>query len=314
MRALSAARDAAAVSWAEASRAHRATEPSASGLAALAAVLGESVEVVRQLHGGVATCTHELVTPTRRLILKRYRDDDATAELEWERLHVARNLPVPTPDPVVIDLRGDWFGTPALVMTWLSGSVQYPVQVDALARTLAAIHGAPIPDPPPATLLRPAYYETWEPQVEYPDGLVAALEELRERAHALPKVVCHADYHPGNVLVADGEVTGVVDLASVRLAPRGFDIGLMRGDLCVTPGPAAADAFLRAYERAAGVVVEDLAWFDAFAAARMLDNGHGWVDAWTDVGIDITAERIRGAAIDLAASALERIRDRRSAP
>jgi Ser/Thr protein kinase RdoA (MazF antagonist) len=295
------------MSWAEASRAHRATEPSASGLDALGRVLGEPVRVERQLHGGVATCTHEVFTASRRLILKRYRADDTTAELEWDRLHVARDLPVPTPEPVAVDLHGEWFGTPALVMTWLDGAVTYPAPVDALARTLADIHAAPIPEPAPAVLLRPAFYDTWEPEVEYPEGLLAALEELRERASELPKVLCHSDYHPGNVLVAGGEVTGVIDLASLRLAPRGFDVGLMRGDLAVIPGLDAADEFLECYQRAAGVTVDDIAWFDAFAAARILDHGAGWVDAWTDVGMDITVEQIRDAALSLASSALQRI-------
>lgn len=304
--------DAAAVSWAEESRAHRATEPSASGLAALTHVLGEPVRVAHQLHGGVATCTHELTTATRRLILKRYREGDGTAASEWDRLQIARGLPVPTPEPVAVDLVGTWFGTPALVMTRLAGSVTYPAPVDALARTLAAIHGAPLPDPMPDVLLRPPYYDTWEPEVEYPHGLLAALEELRELARALPTVLCHSDYHPGNVLVAHGEVTGVVDWASARAAPRGFDVGLMRGDLTITPGRAAADEFLRCYERAAGETVEHLAWFDAFAAARIIDNGHGWVDAWTDVGVDVTADQIRDAALELASSALQRIRDSRT--
>lgn len=295
------------MSWAEESRVHRATEPSVEGLDALGAALGEPVRVVQQLHGGVATCTHELATATRRLILKRYRADDGTAASEWERLQLARDLPVPTPEPVVVDLEGVWFGTGALVMTRLEGSVTYPAPIDALARTLAAIHAAPIPDPKPAVLLRPPYYDTWEQEAEYPDGLAAAMDELRARARMLPKVMSHADFHPGNVLVTGGEVTGVIDLASLRLAPRGFDIGLMRGDLTVTPGADAADEFLECYERVAGVRVDDLAWFDAFAAARILDNGAGWVDAWTDVGIDVTVEQIRDAALELAASALQRI-------
>ncbi|MEN3271745.1 MAG: hypothetical protein V7636_506 [Actinomycetota bacterium] len=295
------------MSWAEVSRLHRATEPSAEGLDALGDVLGEPVHVVRQLHGGVATCTHELATATRRLILKRYRADDTTAELEWARLQVARNLPVPTPEPVAVDLAGEWFETTALVMTWLPGAVAYPPPVDALARTLAAIHAAPIPQPTPAVLQRPPFYDTWEQLVEYPDGLAAALDELRTRAAALPKVLCHSDYHPGNLLVSAGEVTGVIDLASLRLAPRGFDVGLLRSDLSVVPGADAADELLECYERAAGVEVEDLAWFDAFAAARMLDNGSGWVDAWTDVGMDVTVEQIRTAALEMAESALARI-------
>jgi aminoglycoside phosphotransferase (APT) family kinase protein len=294
-------------SWEEASRALRATAPDADGAARLSAALGEPVEVVGPLHGGVASSTHELRTPTRRLVLKRFLPDDdppCAWELEWTRLGIARHAPIPTPDPIAYDPDGTWFGPAALVMSHLPGAVHYPPAIEALARTLAALHTTVVPEPVPAALHREGYYAYWVQAAPVPDGVLDALARVKEIGPTLPYVLCHADYHPGNVLVADGEVTGVVDWSSARFAPRGFDVGLMRCDLALEPGGDAPDRFLRAYEEAAGTTVDHLPLFDAFAAARAIQDGAGWVDAWTDAGIPMTADQVHERAWAFGAAAV----------
>lgn len=58
------------------------------------------------------------------------------------------------------------------------------------------------------------------------DGLRPALRWLEEqRPPTGPDVICHGDFHPLNVLVERGHVTGVVDWAWVGIAPAEFDIG-----------------------------------------------------------------------------------------
>jgi aminoglycoside phosphotransferase (APT) family kinase protein len=294
-------------SWEEASRALRATTPDDAGAARLAAVLGEPVEVVGPLHGGVASSTHELRTPTRRLVLKRFVDDEEPPEawaLEWTRLGIARHAPVPTPEPIAYDPDGTWFGRPALLMSHLPGAVVYPPAIEALACTLAALHTTVVGAPTPEALHRPGYYAYWKQTAPVPDGVLDALATLLDVAPTLPTVLCHSDYHPGNVLVTDGEVTGVVDWSSARFAPRGFDVGLMRCDLAIEPGGDAPARFLAAYEAAAGVSVEHLHLFDAFGAARAIDQGSGWVDAWTDAGIPMTVEQIHDRAWAFGEAAL----------
>jgi aminoglycoside phosphotransferase (APT) family kinase protein len=295
--------------WAELSRAHRATVPSAEGVARLSAALGEPVELVAPLHGGVASSTWELSTPSRRLVLKRFRADDAEVppsgcSLEWERLVMAQHAPVPTPEPVAVDLEGEWFGLHALVMSHLPGAVAYPPPVDALARTLAALHSMPLPDHVPDALLRPGYWATWEQTEPVPDGVLDALAALPAIASQSTFVFAHYDFHPGNVLVEDGVVTGVVDWAGARLAPAALDVALMRCDLAVEPGGDAPDRFLAAYEDAAGIRLVHLGSWDALAAARALEQGAGWVDAWTDAGVDVTAEQIHARAWAFAEAAL----------
>ncbi len=44
--------------------------------------------------------------------------------------------------------------------------------------------------------------------------------------------------------------------------------------------------------------------WDAFAAARAIEHGAGWVDAWADVGVTMTVERIRDRVWAFAETAL----------
>jgi aminoglycoside phosphotransferase (APT) family kinase protein len=295
--------------WAEQSRVLRASVPSDDGLARLSASLGEPVELVAPLHGGVASSTWELSTPTRRLVLKRFRADDAEVppsgcSLEWDRLVVAQHAPVPTPDPVAVDLEGAWFGLHALVMSHLPGAVAYPPPVETLGRTLAALHSTPLPDPVPAALVRPGYWATWQQTEPVPDGVRDALAALPDIAARSTFVFAHYDFHPGNVLVEDGVVTGVVDWAGARLAPAALDVALMRCDLAIEPGGDAPDRFLAAYEDAAGARLADLGLWDALAAARAIEHGAGWVDAWADTGVAMTVEQIHSRAWAFAEAAL----------
>lgn len=293
--------------WHEQSRALRASVPSPDGLARLSEVLGETVEGEGPLHGGVASSTWTVRTPTRRLVLKRFRIDDeppSGAQLEWERLAVAIAAPVPTPTPIALDLGGAWFGMPALVMSFLPGSVVYPPLIDELARTLAALHATVVPEPAPDVLRRPGAWTYWVQTAPVPDGVLDALAALVEIAERESHVLCHCDFHPGNVLIDDGVVSGVVDWAGARFAPRAFDVALLRCDLAVEPGGDAPDRFLAAYEASAGVRLADLGAWDAFAAARAIEHGDGWVDAWTEVGVDMTASRIKERAAEFAIAAL----------
>lgn len=294
-------------SWAERSRALRASVPSDDGVARLSAALGESVALAGPLHGGVAASTWSLRTPSRQLVLKRFGAEDTTAPLEWDRLQAAVAAPVPTPEPVAFDPDGAWFGLQALVMSHVPGAVAFPAPVEALARTLAAIHTTVVRDPVPDPVRRPGFWVSWQQTEPVPDGVLDVLVALPEAAGRAAAVFCHCDYHPGNVLVAGGKISGVLDWSAARFAPRAFDVALMRCDLAIEPGGDAPARFLGAYEAAAGVQLADLAMWDVFAAARAIENGAGWVDAWTDVGVSMTYEQIRDRAWALAETAVASI-------
>jgi len=243
---------------------------------------------------------HTLTAAGPEAVPVRRRD----GAVEWTRLQVALGAPVPTPEPIAFDADGAWFGVQAIVMSFLPGAVVYPPLLDELAHTLAALHSTAVPEPVPATLRRPGVWTYWQQTRPVPDGVLDAIASLAEPAAAHEQVLCHCDFHPGNVLIEDGVVSGVVDWSGARFAPRHFDLALLRCDLAIEPGGDAPDRFLRAYEAAAGLTVNDLGPWDAFAAARALEHGDGWVDAWADVGIPMTCEQIHERAWAFAEAAL----------
>jgi aminoglycoside phosphotransferase (APT) family kinase protein len=92
-------------------------------------------------------------------------------------------------------------------------------------------------------------------------GLRGGLRWLAERRPRLSaRAICHGDFHPLNVLVANGAVSGVVDWARVRICDPAYDAGTTAGLLRLGPvelpgflAPvvgAARRAFVAAYRRA----------------------------------------------------------------
>ena len=79
---------------------------------------GSHVVRTRRLGGGLGSATHAFALrmadgAVRRLVLK---PGDRHLDFEWDGLHVAQYLPLPSPDPVALDRGGDWFGSPAVVI------------------------------------------------------------------------------------------------------------------------------------------------------------------------------------------------------
>jgi aminoglycoside phosphotransferase (APT) family kinase protein len=49
------------------------------------------------------------------------------------------------------------------------------------------------------------------------------------------RVICHGDFHPQNLLVADGRVSAVLDWPNVVVAEREYDVASTRAILALTP-------------------------------------------------------------------------------
>lgn len=61
-------------------------------------------------------------------------------------------------------------------------------------------------------------------------------------------VICHGDFHPSNVLVDNGRLTGVIDWVKATIAEPAFDYGAVMAIMATVPirVPAGADRILRA--------------------------------------------------------------------
>ncbi|MDB5579270.1 MAG: phosphotransferase family protein [Bradyrhizobium sp.] len=87
----------------------------------------------------------------------------------------------------------------------------------------------------------------------------------------------HGDYQPGNLLYADGQLTGIIDWDLAAIGPQGIDVGwllTMADPDCWEPGwmpkgPPALTSLLDAYVAGGGTAVRDLGWYRSFAIFRL---------------------------------------------
>lgn len=110
------------------------------------------------------------------------------------------------------------------------------------------------------------------------DGLGGGLRWLvRRRPAVRERAICHGDFHPLNVLVENGDLSGVVDWARVRICDPAYDVGVTLALLRVGPvelptllapalqaGRRALIAvYRRAYARHRPLDEEAVRWFEA---------------------------------------------------
>ncbi|GII79127.1 hypothetical protein Sru01_41090 [Sphaerisporangium rufum] len=253
-------------------------------------VCGGKVRGVRALAGGTHAATHlvRLTGPDPEVVLRRYPAGDDAAYREVRVLSALDGLDGLAPRLVGADPAGERFGEPAVLLSRLPGRADimpadpfgWAVQ---LGQALALIHRAPVA----AGGFRDAV-------TELPNIARRAGGEVRERWAELvaePRVLTHFDYWSGNVLWADGRLTGVVDWSGASVAPRGFDVGWCRLDLVLLHGTDVADAFLRAYQDAAGTAVPHRELWDLFALQRSQGEVAGWLPNYRDLGrTDLTGQ------------------------
>jgi aminoglycoside phosphotransferase (APT) family kinase protein len=199
-----------------------------------------------------STTTEQSVITTAdgvELVLRRYSvarvlaDDPAMPEREVAALGVLATSAVPAPRLVEVHL--DHL-PPSLLMTLLPGRVELDLpSPPGLRRVLDAIHAvdaAPIaawryrPYLADAVLERPV----WWPD----DGTFRRAASVATSVDpGGTDVFLHRDFHPGNVLWLDGEVSGVVDWSSACVGPAAVDVAHCRVNLALQRGSAAAEAF-----------------------------------------------------------------------
>jgi len=125
------------------------------------------------------------------------------------------------------------------------------------------------------------------------DGLRPAFDWLvTERpAPRAPLVVCHGDFHPLNVLVSGGAVSGVIDWTRMRIAAPEYDVGasialMSQGEIAlpalVAPlaraGRRALVArYLRAHEKRRALDARALGYYEALRCLLFLvEAGEHW--------------------------------------
>ena len=121
------------------------------------------------------------------------------------------------------------------------------------------------------------------------DGLRGAMDWLLARRPAAPErpVICHGDFHPQNILMSGGAVTGVVDWPNAVVADAAYDVastrvivGLVPVGLSTMPAalrgvirlarPLLLARHLRGYRRGRPLDPRALRYYEAAAGMRQL--------------------------------------------
>lgn len=192
-----------------------------------------------------------------RFPLRAADPGETLATLQREALaagQFVKHSPVPAPRPVAIGTPGSGYPLPWSVQTWLAGTVATqadPGESIAFATDLATFikalrsvdtHGARFAGTSRGGDIR-AHDEWVQMCLRRSEGLldVSRLRELWGELRDLPRegpdVMSHTDLIPGNVLVADGRLAGILDAGGFGPADPALD--LIAGWHLLQDGPRA---------------------------------------------------------------------------
>jgi len=233
-----------------------------------------AVTHVAALAGGTSSAVHAVQVRDGRdrvhaLVLRRFVRADWLAEEpdlarhEAAALELAGSSGLPVPRLVAVDADGAEAGAPAVLMTRLDGAVEWRPRepepfLRALAEVLPRVHAVAVTGPASAAIPGYAPYglrltgpPSWTRRPEVWERALAAFAAL---ASAPPTAggFIHRDYHPGNVLWADGAVSGVVDWVNASHGSPDADVGHCRMNLAGALGPDAAERFLALHRSVSG--------------------------------------------------------------
>jgi len=283
---------------------------------------------VRPLRGGISSSVHAVQledagSGRRTVVVRRYGEHwlpskPSASEREFKLLEILARAAFPSPRPLMVDAEGGPFGTPTIVMTRIPGRpLLAPRDLSGylrqIARTLAELHQLPTHELGFLRDQRDRVTRVLSKRPETDDALQldvwtaavaewSRISEIDER-----RVLVHGDYWPGNLLWVRGRLVGVVDWEQPRLGERVKDVATCRGDLWVLCGQPAADEFLREYERAAGIDVRDLRFWELLISIEAVRDMPEWAVAYRILGRpDLTTEIAVGRIRAFAQAALDR--------
>ncbi|WP_171676813.1 aminoglycoside phosphotransferase family protein [Kribbella sandramycini] len=243
-----------------------------------------------------------------RLPLRPGDPAEVRQELEDEA-SAARRLraisPYPTPEPVLIGEPGAGYPLPWAVYSWLDGSTAYDAEIgpgfsEDLARFVRALRAAPTEG---RVFSGPWRGGVLTSQDEYVadglarsrelidvDALTALWAQLRETPRTEPDVWTHRDLMPGNLLVADGRLAGVIDVGTFTVSDPAMDL---------QPAWNLMDAEARAAFRAA-VGSDDAEWARGMGWSFAQAIGCLWYYVETNPTMSRTAHRTLTALLTAA--------------
>jgi hypothetical protein len=279
-------------------------------------ILGHDVQLksIEGLPGATSSELHVLEIgqgkKRYRVVLRRFVNDSWLVTEPDIALHESASLRkmagsgLPVPELIAYDEFGHSCGMPAVLMTWLPGSVilDPPVMghwIQQLAEVLVKIHELEASDFPwqyftynDVSQLMPPSWSRFQAEWEQ------AIEIVQGPAPPAKRCFIHRDFHPTNVLWNQGKVSGVVDWVNSCQGWPGLDLGHCRLNLAGLYGLKVADNFLREYRLQAGSSFDYHPYWDLLAAIEFLPGPPTVYRPWLDFGVRDLTDHVVGERFD----------------
>jgi aminoglycoside phosphotransferase (APT) family kinase protein len=245
-----------------------------------------------------------------RVYLPREALDTERARREFRTIELARSAGVPAPEPLFLDAEAAYFGTPAMLLSYLPGKPLYQPSTPAswcegLVGAMLSIH-AVTPDDHDLGWLPRFGREEIGAEIEALRDDIGALDDdlareavgvLRanlDRVEWLPPRLIHEDFWPGNTVWYRGRLVGVIDWANAKLGDPRIDLSQCCIDALLVNDFEVSDALQDTYVERSPTAVRDLWFIDLFQGLKALLYYEIWLIGYRDAGLThITPERSR---------------------
>ncbi len=289
-----------------------ASETSRAGLARLIDRVSPGGRLIRnrRLRGGLGARMDVLDIEDadgarRKVSLRRFVRDHPTSAPEhvaheFEILRLVESTGIAAPRPLLLDSQGEFFGVPAMVLTYLPGRPLYnpadeQVWAGDLARALLSVH-AVTPERADLSKLGVHLKEGMREQLRRRAEAVRVRGALAREVHAVltqhlnriewaEPCLVHDDYWPGNTVWYRGRLAGIIDWTFAEVGDPRTDVAQCRVDVVMSHSSRLADAFLKAYQSLAPRPLGDIWYFDLFRGLGGLLWYQRWLEGYHDAGL-----------------------------
>lgn len=190
----------------------------------------ERPDSIQSVTGGTDTLVWQVTHNHQHYALRVFQPNQqerCERECRFMELAQAARLPVPR-----IVASASWNNHPVLLMTWCQGRPlaeelqQRPWRVWSLGYAFGQLQ---------ARLHRiPVDTSNTQPWISWKNNDFALTQALQRQIHAAPALL-HLDYHLGNVIVDNGEITGIIDWANAQVGDPRADLARTLTILRVEP-------------------------------------------------------------------------------
>jgi aminoglycoside phosphotransferase (APT) family kinase protein len=251
---------------------------------------GGRVLSIEPLAGGMSHGNHlirvETAHSTHEVVLRRWvrpdwreTDPEFSPAQEAAAYGLLASSAVSAPCLLATDTEPIECDVPAILLTRMPGTrPTKPANMSSfLAQLAAALQLVHEISPRLASLTLPPYRPYYVRDqlrapawTRWPSAWECAIEMATGPEPAEPAVFIHRDYHPGNTLWADDELTAIVDWTTASWGSRSVDLAHMRANLAMSFGVEAADGFLSAYRSVVGLPADLDPYWDLRVAVDFL--------------------------------------------